>query len=198
MKILILDDEELYVTGLKELLKRFNIECDVDAYCDYLAVKNNVDFNMYDLIFITKTNKIDMQSLIKTITNSNTKSKIVIFTSEYISSDVKTYMAFNVAGYISKKYSNDKIFNIINLIMLNENYFPNNLIMKSFNNIVTNKQIDVIKLINKGLSNKQIAYELNISESTIKVHITNILKRMNCFNRVQMINKAKELGIDLN
>lgn len=198
MKILILDDEELYVTGLKELLKRFNIECDVDAYCDYLAVKNNVDFNMYDLIFITKTNKIDMQSLIKTITNSNTKSKIVIFTSEYISSDVKTYMAFNVAGYISKKYSNDKIFNIINLIMLNENYFPNNLIMKSFNNIVTNKQIDVIKLINKGLSNKQIAYELNISESTVKVHITNILKRMNCFNRVQMINNAKELGIDLN
>lgn len=198
MKILILDDEELYVTGLKELLKRFNIECDVDAYCDYLAVKNNVDFNMYDLIFITKTNKIDMQSLIKTITNSNTKSKIVIFTSEYISSDVKTYMAFNVAGYISKKYSNDKIFNIINLIMLNENYFPNNLIMKSFNNIVTNKQIDVIKLINKGLSNKQMAYELNISESTVKVHITNILKRMNCFNRVQMINKAKELGIDLN
>lgn len=198
MKILILDDEELYVTGLKELLKRFNIECDVDAYCDYLAVKNNVDFNMYDLIFITKTNKIDMQSLIKTITNSNTKSKIVIFTSEYISSDVKTYMAFNVAGYISKKYSNDKIFNVINLIMLNENYFPNNLIMKSFNNIVTNKQIDVIKLINKGLSNKQIAYELNISESTVKVHITNILKRMNCFNRVQMINKAKELGIDLN
>ncbi len=198
MKILILDDEELYVTGLKELLKRFNIECDVDAYCDYLAVKNNVDFNMYDLIFITKTNKIDMQSLIKTITNSNTKSKIVIFTSEYISSDVKTYMAFNVAGYISKKYSNDKIFNIINLIMLNENYFPNNLIMKSFNNIVTNKQIDVIKLINKGLSNKQIVYELNISESTVKVHITNILKRMNCFNRVQMINKAKELGIDLN
>lgn len=198
MKILILDDEELYVTGLKELLKRFNIECDVDAYCDYLAVKNNVDFNMYDLIFITKTNKIDMQSLIKTITNSNTKSKIVIFTSEYISSDVKTYMAFNVAGYISKKYSNDKIFNIINLSMLNENYFPNNLIMKSFNNIVTNKQIDVIKLINKGLSNKQIAYELNISESTVKVHITNILKRMNCFNRVQMINKAKELGIDLN
>lgn len=192
MKILILDDEELYVTGLKELLKRFNIECDVDAYCDYLAVKNNVDFNMYDLIFITKTNKIDMQSLIKTITNSNTKSKIVIFTSEYISSDVKTYMAFNVAGYISKKYSNDKIFNIINLIMLNENYFPNNLIMKSFNNIVTNKQIDVIKLINKGLSNKQIAYELNISESTVKVYITNILKRMNCFNRVQMINKAKE------
>lgn len=198
MKILILDDEELYVIGLKELLKRFNIECDVDAYCDYLAVKNNVDFNMYDLIFITKTNKIDMQSLIKTITNSNTKSKIVIFTSEYISSDVKTYMAFNVAGYISKKYSNDKIFNIINLIMLNENYFPNNLIMKSFNNIVTNKQIDVIKLINKGLSNKQIAYELNISESTVKVHITNILKRMNCFNRVQMINKVKELGIDLN
>lgn len=180
------------------LLTVIGCSVDFDAYCDYLAVKNNVDFNMYDLIFITKTNKIDMQSLIKTITNSNTKSKIVIFTSEYISSDVKTYMAFNVAGYISKKYSNDKIFNIINLIMLNENYFPNNLIMKSFNNIVTNKQIDVIKLINKGLSNKQIAYELNISESTVKVHITNILKRMNCFNRVQMINKAKELGIDLN
>lgn len=59
------------------------------------------------------------------------------------------------------------------------------------------QQLNSFKLINKGLSNKQIAYELNISESTVKVHITNILKRMKCYNRVQLLNKAKELGIDL-
>ena len=48
------------------------------------------------------------------------------------------------------------------------------------------------------ISDKQnFEYELNISESTVKVHITNILKRMKCYNRVQLLNKAKELGIDL-
>lgn len=179
MKILIIDDEELYITGLKELLTHIDENCEINACCDYNNIKNNILSNQYDLIFITKTPKID------------------ILTSEYISTDIVNYMRYNVAGYISKKYSNDKIFNIINLILLNETYFPNNLVINSFKKIITNKQIDVIKLINKGLSNKQIAYELNISESTVKVHITNILKRMKCYNRVQLLNKAKELGIDL-
>lgn len=197
MKILIIDDEELYITGLKELLTHIDDNCEINACCDYNNIKNNILSNQYDLIFITKTPKIDILTILSFFQKQNLNGKLIILTSEYISTDIVNYMRYNVAGYISKKYSNDKISNIINLILLNETYFPNNLVINSFKKIVINKQIDVIKLINKGLSNKQIAYELNISESTVKVHITNILKRMKCYNRVQLLNKAKELGIDL-
>lgn len=60
MKILIIDDEELYITGLKELLTHIDENCEINACCDYNNIKNNILSNQYDLIFITKTPKIDI------------------------------------------------------------------------------------------------------------------------------------------
>lgn len=41
MKILIIDDEELYITGLKELLTHIDENCEINACCDYNNIKNN-------------------------------------------------------------------------------------------------------------------------------------------------------------
>lgn len=60
---------------------------------------------------------------------------------------------------------------------------------------LTQKETEIIKMIKEGLSNKQIAYDLGISESTVKVHVGHIFKKMSCFNRVQLINKSNALGI---
>ena len=44
MKILIIDDEELYITGLKELLTHIDENCEINACCDYNNIKNNIPF----------------------------------------------------------------------------------------------------------------------------------------------------------
>jgi len=59
---------------------------------------------------------------------------------------------------------------------------------------LTERQIDIVKCIAEGLSNKQIAYKLNLTEGTIKVHITIILKLLNVKNRTSAVIEAAKQG----
>jgi DNA-binding NarL/FixJ family response regulator len=59
---------------------------------------------------------------------------------------------------------------------------------------LTERQIEIVKCIAEGLSNKQIAYKLNLKEGTVKVHITIILKVLNVKNRTSAIIEASRRG----
>ncbi|HCP96217.1 MAG TPA: two-component system response regulator NarL, partial [Pseudoalteromonas sp.] len=63
-------------------------------------------------------------------------------------------------------------------------------------NSLTSREFEILKLIAKGLSNKLIARELDISDGTVKVHVKHLLKKLNLRSRVEaavwMINKQKE------
>jgi two-component system, NarL family, sensor kinase len=60
---------------------------------------------------------------------------------------------------------------------------------------LTNRELEVLTLIRKGLSNKQIAEQLFLAERTIKFHITSILSKLLAGNRTQAINNAIQRGI---
>jgi len=57
----------------------------------------------------------------------------------------------------------------------------------------TQREMDVINALTKGKPNKIIAYELNLRESTVKVHIRNIMKKLNARNRTEIIFKISDL-----
>lgn len=59
---------------------------------------------------------------------------------------------------------------------------------------LTERQIEIVKCIAEGLSNKQIAYKLNLTEGTVKVHITVILKVLNVKNRTSAVIEAAKRG----
>ncbi|WP_075340306.1 response regulator transcription factor [Tenacibaculum agarivorans] len=60
---------------------------------------------------------------------------------------------------------------------------------------ITTREYDVLQLIAKGMSNKEIADELFLSESTIKTHVSNLLSKLNAKRRTQALQIAKELNI---
>ena len=60
---------------------------------------------------------------------------------------------------------------------------------------MTPRQIDVLKLMCEGMSNKVIAHSLGMAEGTVKIHVTAILKEMNATNRTQAVIMAKEFGL---
>jgi DNA-binding NarL/FixJ family response regulator len=60
-------------------------------------------------------------------------------------------------------------------------------------NPLTSRQTAVLSLLQQGKANKIIAYELNMSESTVKVHIRNIMRKMGATNRTQVAYKARQL-----
>jgi len=62
-------------------------------------------------------------------------------------------------------------------------------------NLLTPKQLKVLHMIGKGDLNKQIAYNLNIKETTVKTHISDILRKLEITNRTQAALILKELSV---
>lgn len=61
---------------------------------------------------------------------------------------------------------------------------------------LTPQQLKVLSMMSQGLLNKQIAYELNISEATVKAHITAIFRKLGVVNRTQAVLLAAKLVVD--
>lgn len=56
---------------------------------------------------------------------------------------------------------------------------------------ITTRELAVVRAIQQGKSNKVIAYELNMCESTVKVHVRNIMKKLNAKNRTDLAIKSQ-------
>jgi two-component system response regulator DevR len=60
---------------------------------------------------------------------------------------------------------------------------------------LTDRELDVIKSVAKGLSNKQIAHELFVSESTVKFHLQNASRKLNAHRRAEIVHLASSAGL---
>jgi DNA-binding NarL/FixJ family response regulator len=62
--------------------------------------------------------------------------------------------------------------------------------------LITSRELAVVRAIQQGKSNKVIAYELNVCESTVKVHVRNVMKKLRAKNRTEVAIKAQtDLGV---
>ena len=60
---------------------------------------------------------------------------------------------------------------------------------------LTNRQQQVLGLVAQGMSNKQIAYEMGVSEATVKLHINALLRSVGATNRTQALIRAQQMGL---
>ena len=145
------------------------------------------------------------------------ETPIIILSAVFDREVVQKTIELGAAGYIAKASSNAVIISAINLVLSGGVYIPVELLKdtsqtefdilkqietSSLNQNITEnvkvlspRQIDVLKLIAKGQSNKQIAYELGLTEGTVKLHVTAILKLLNVYNRTGAVAAANQLGL---
>jgi DNA-binding NarL/FixJ family response regulator len=60
---------------------------------------------------------------------------------------------------------------------------------------LTDRELDVIRAVAKGLSNKQIAHEIFVSESTVKFHLQNASRKLNAHRRAEIVHRATAAGL---
>ncbi|KUJ00676.1 response regulator [Vibrio sp. MEBiC08052] len=112
---------------------------------------------------------------------------------------VKKHGAF---GFIPKSSDMRTLVNALNKVLNGDPYFPEDLIVTNQpgNDLaekiaaLTPQQYKVLGMLSDGLLNKQIAYELNVSEATIKAHMTAIFRKLGVKNRTQAVILLNEIN----
>lgn len=125
---------------------------------------------------------------------------VVISASEEpaVVTQVKSHGAF---GFIPKSSDMRELIHALHQVLEGEPFFPESLLSQSAECIsltekvatLTPQQYKVLGMLSDGMLNKQIAYELNVSEATIKAHMTAIFRKLEVKNRTQAVILLNEL-----
>ena len=197
MKILIADDHELFLNGLEFILGSEFKDSEIVTAKNYteifekLKVHNNIDLIITDLA-MPGANWLEALGKMH---NQAKDTPIIIISAVFDKDILQKTLEIGVSGYIPKELFSNKAGNkdleqeIKRLKILSSD----NALIKAEKKL-TPRQIDVVKAIARGLSNKIIAYELGLTEGTVKVHITVILKVLGVTNRTAAVMEAVKQG----
>ncbi len=136
---------------------------------------------------------------------------VVIVSASEAQSDIRSAIDHGATGYIPKSSSVKVMMGAINLVMSGGIYVPPGAlgatveppIRRRFQEPLerhggyglTQRQSEVLDCLRQGKSNKQIAYELGLSEGTVKIHVTAIFKSLGVKNRTQAVIAASALAV---
>ena len=99
-------------------------------------------------------------------------------------------------AYLSKSQSIEEIVTTLNFALMNPRSFTSTLNTRHDHAVaLTPREVDVLHLMAKGASNSEISANLYISTSTVKTHISSILRKLDSGNRSTAIMKAREKGL---
>lgn len=130
----------------------------------------------------------------------------VVVVSAYDDVDtISSAMSHGASGFVPKSTPVETIFTAINSVFLGNIWTPENFTAHQNNSSksdiaerissLTPQQYKILMMFAEGLLNKQIAYDLNVSEATIKAHATAIFKKLNVRNRTQAVITLNELDL---
>ena len=198
IRVLIVDDHAIVRRGVQALLAEVeDVEVVGEASNGQEAVDlanvTQPDVIMMDLVMPV----MDGVEAISRITAQHKKIRIIALTS--FATDDKVFPAIKsgALGYILKDAEPEKLIDAIQQVYRGEPSLDPNIARKLLNEIsrpsekpmspdpLTEREIEVLRLVAKGLSNHEIANRLSIAEVTTRTHVSHILSKLHLANRVQ-------------
>lgn len=202
MKILIGDDHVLFREGLRRLLEQLKDGAafgEASNFDELLAMAGAGE--PYDLVLT------DLRmpgwpgfSGISALREKQPKAKVVVVSASEAHNDVRDALENGAAGYIPKSSSVKIMLSALDLIFSGGVYVPATVLREAgepgarvtvppadpqLEQLLTQRQREVLDRLREGKSNKQIAHELGLSEGTVKIHMTAIFKSLGVRNRTQ-------------
>ncbi len=207
MKFLIVDDHPILREGLASLLQQASDGNQVVLASDsanglrLAALHPDLDLVLLDLAMPG----MDGMRAIAEFGRQRPALPVVVLSSSEDPADVRDALSAGALGYVPKSAPAQTILAALNLVLAGEVYVPPLLLNRARHAVLattagegparlTERQIEVLRLLSAGGSNKEIGLKLGLSEKTVKAHVTAIFRSLHVVNRTQAASAARKAG----
>ena len=205
--ILIADDHPLFREALTLIVGSACPGCSIRQATNYAETKTELAEHHFKIAFLDLnmpgSNGLTDLAMFK---KNYPQVPIVVVSAHEEPDIVRTCLNYNASGYIVKSSSPNEIKGAIKTVLEGDIYAPPGIDLNDYEgdhsdsetaekiSSLTPSQLKVLIEIGKGKLNKQIAYELNVSEATIKAHMTAIFRKLGVKNRTQAVIMLTEMS----
>ena len=207
-RVLVVDDQTLFRTGLASLLgDDERVEVVGQAVDGADGVKQAAKLKPDVVLMDIKMPNVDGIEATRQIMEAVPGIKVLILTTFETDSQVIQALKAGASGYVLKDSSAAAIVSSIVAVMAGEKVMASavaNRVLdmltgtatpKEFYDGLTNREIEILKLLANGMANKQIAYRLKISEKTVRNHVSNMYEKLGIYDRSQAVLYAVKKGL---
>ena len=207
IKVLLTDDHQIIIDGLKSLLKNSEEIVVVAEANNGREALRILELLSIDVVLMD----IDMPVLngietLKEIRKQFRNVKVIILSMHNEAGMIKSLMDIEANGYLLKSCSQDELIDAIKKVFTGQNYFSTDVTLallktsatlysEQRNELLTERETEILKLIAAGFSNKEIGDQLFISHRTVDTHRTNLMKKLDVNNIAGLISYAIRNGI---
>lgn len=200
IRVLSVDDHPLVRKGLAAIL---NNEPDMELVAEAENGKSAIelfrklqpDVTLMDL----RMPEVDGLTAIRTIIKEFPEARIIALTSYDGDQDIFNALQAGVRGYLLKEMVHTEVLQSIRQVHAGKRLMITDTAARTHEAVLqsalTPREIEVLKLISQGLSNKEIAHELGTAVGTAKIHVQNIIEKLGASDRTQAVTIAVQRGI---
>jgi len=214
MRILIVDDHQLFLDGIQHILNKLDNTADVtkctraDQAIELL--ESGRDFNL--VLVDLNMPGMDGMSILQRMRARGIWLPLVVVSAEEDLRTIKAVLEMGALGFVPKTHNSQQMLEALGAILEGDIYIPAD-IQKRLDTLdtrrnpasgshsaikdigITRRQHDVLQLLAKGYSNKQIATSLFLTEHTVKAHVSALFSFFSASNRTECVQLAQRQGI---
>jgi DNA-binding NarL/FixJ family response regulator len=200
IRLMIADDHHIVRQGLVALLKT------VDGFVVVAEASNGQEaIDCYELhqpdvtLMDLRMPQLGGVEAVRAIRMKHPAARIIVLTTFDGDEDIYRALQAGAKGYLLKGMFGDELFDAIRAVNAGRSRIPAAVAERLAERMggpgLTGRELDVLKLVVGGRSNKEIASVLYISEATVKTHINNLLSKLGVSDRTQAATTALQRGI---
>lgn len=212
MKILLADDHDLFRAGLSlvlaELDARLSLLQAANLNAALLCAEDQPDLDLA-LLDLNMPGMDGMQGLIQFRARFPDIPAVIVSASDDLA-DIREVLAAGASGFIHKSTAPQVMLSALRLVLAGGVYIPSYALGESraadsngakkkapWAGGLTTRQLEVLRLLAAGKPNKLIARELDLSEGTVKIHLSAIFRVLEVNNRTEAVLAAQQLNLNL-
>lgn len=198
IRVVIADDHRMIREGLKQLLELEGDIVIVGEAGDGIECLEQIEIKKPDVLLLDiNMPRMGGLKVLEKLREIKSSTKVLILTIHNEIEYLLKAVDIGVNGYVLKDSESDLLRKAIFAVHGGETFIQPNMIpllneklenkddMTSAESLLTKREMEVLKLITEGLFNKEIAYNLSISEKTVKNHVSNIFRKISVSDRTQ-------------